>query len=293
MNKQKIAFIFSIILILIIVFGLSFLNLVGTEKFSQIALVGSNFIYSFNSIGTLHESGNMAESSSPYWWLNSGGILDIKDGIGSTNHGRLASVSKWRLLYRISSPTDTDNGFRPQNIFRLISRNVWHNFSEQVYFKITSDNLSSSPNRNISNGLLLFLRYQDQNNTYYAGLRVDGTAVIKKKVEGEYTTLAQEKVFEGNYNRDRTPSLLPKDEWIGIKSEIRNEDGKVRIKLYIEESLRDSIENNVTNNKWKLILEATDEGDSLGKKPILESGFVGIRSDFMDVQFKDFRVSEI
>ena len=38
--------------------------------------------------------------------------------------------------------------------------------------------------------MLLFNRYQDGQTLYYGGVRVDGAAVIKKKLAGVYTTLA-------------------------------------------------------------------------------------------------------
>ena len=193
--------------------------------------MGESYLYNFNAPGVLSESGAMVESSSAYWWLSSGGVMNIVDNKGSTNTGELPNLSKWRLRYRVSNPTDTDDGFRPQNIFRLVSRNTWQDFSEEVYFKILKDNLSMSPNRNISNGLLLFGRFQDQNNLYYAGVRVDGTAVIKKKIEGEYTTLAQKKIFEGVYERTTYPNLIPKNVWLGLKMDVVTEGREVVVKL--------------------------------------------------------------
>ena len=42
-------------------------------------------------------------------------------------------------------------------------------------------------------GVHLFSRYQTENDLYVASLRVDGLIVIKKKIKGHYTTLAQKK----------------------------------------------------------------------------------------------------
>jgi len=276
---SKIALLIA--LVLLSVLAMKFIPL---EKHSGAALVGLNFVYSFNVPGVLEEAGSMAESHSPYWWLSSGGLMEITDGKGGTHQGDLPTLSRWRLLYRVTNPLDTDNGHHPQNIFRLVSRNVWQNFREEAYFKIITNNLSESPNRNISNGILLLSRYVDQHNLYYAGLRVDGTAIIKKKREGEYLTLAQEKVFEGEYDRHRNPSLLPKDKWLGIRMETQNMGEVVFISLYAD--LDDS-------GEWQLLAEATDMIDRFGTPPLQNPGFAGIRTDFMDVQFKDFRVSDL
>lgn len=270
----------------IAILGLAFSESIWPQKYSELALVSEPyFLYNFNSAGTLNESGNMAESSSPYWWLNSGGILNIEKNIGNTNIGELPKFSKWRLLYRISNPKDTDQGYHPQNIFRLVSRNTWKDFQMETYFKIIKDNLSSSTNRNVSNGLLLMSRYQDANNLYYVGIRVDGTAIIKKKWQGEYFTLAQEKIFSGIYNRQSNPSLLPKDKWIGISTIIKNNiDGSVSIELLLDTD---------DNKQWETIMKTVDYKGGSDHDPIINSGSNGIRTDFMDVQFRDFKVLEI
>lgn len=278
---KKVINVFVYIGILILVFILG----INTNKnYTEEINIASAFIYSFNVDGVLNESGESTESSSPYWWLNSGGIMKIKESVGSTNIGELGKLSKWRILYKISSPTDTDDGYHPQNIFRLLSRATWKDFYSQSYFNILKDNLSNSPNRNASNGILLMLRYQDGDNLYYAGLRVDGTAIIKKKVDGQYITLAQEKMFEGVYNRETNPNLLPKNKWIGIRSEIKNENNSVRIKLFSDIN---------KSGQWEKILEVVDSKKVSGSEPIYNEGFQGIRTDFMDIEFKDFKVDKI
>ncbi len=246
---------------------------------STAAVVSSPFHYYFSSDGTLQEAGNQEESTSPYWWLNSGAKLIISNGTGKTVQKELSYNDKWRLIYLSSNPIDTDNGYHPQNIFRLITRSKWQNSQEITYFKITRDQLSSSPNRDAYNGLLSMSRYQDDNNLYYSGIRVDGNAVIKKKIKGTYYTLAYNKIFNGTYNRLSNPNLLPKNIWIGLKTQVNNTDGKVNIKLYMDK--------NRTGN-WTLIAEANDDGKY--GSPILNEGYAGIRTDFMDVEFDDFEM---
>ena len=246
---------------------------------STAAVVSSPFHYFFSSDGILQEAGSQQESTSPYWWLNSGAKLIISNGTGKTVQKELSSRDKWRLIYLSSNPIDTDNGYHPQNIFRLITRSKWQNSQEMAYFRVVRDQLSSSSNRDAYNGLLLMSRYQDGDNLYYTGIRVDGNAVIKKKINGEYYTLAYNKIFNGTYNKLSNPNLLPKDAWLGLKTKIVNTNGKVNLKVYMDKN---------RTGTWTLIAEANDDGRY--GSPIINEGYAGIRTDFMDVEFDDFEM---
>ncbi|HEX8946767.1 MAG TPA: hypothetical protein VF829_00940, partial [Candidatus Paceibacterota bacterium] len=243
------------------------------------------FIYSFNVPGILDEAESAAKSRSQYWFLDSGGKFIVENGYGGTIQGALPSSDEWRKLYAKDNPTDTDNGAHPQNIFRLVSRGTWENASTEAYFKITGDNFSASQNRNESNGLLIMTRYQDQYTLYYAGIRVDGHAVIKKKYHGTYFTLAEDPIYPGEYDRDSDVNLLPHNTWIGIRSETTTlADGTVRLRLYLKES---------NDASWRVVLTAHDDGSYDGTPPILASGASGIRTDFMDVLFRAFRIDTL
>lgn len=246
-------------------------------------IIASPFEYLFNSSGTLYEAGSMSKSTSPYWWLNSGAKLVLDGGTGKTVHGSLPTDDKWRKLYASANPIDTDNGYHPQNIFRLVSKSEWQNFRQQAYLKISADQLSDSPNRNASNGLLLFNRYIDGDDLYYTGVRVDGTAVIKKKVGGTYYTLAQKKLFPGAYDRSANPNLLPKNKWIGIRADVTNTpDGKASIKFYTDVG---------KTGTWTLALSVLDDGS---RGAIIDgSGAAGMRTDFMDVEFDDYKIERL
>lgn len=205
------------------------------------------------------------------------------DGFGNTIRGPLPRFDKWRLEYARSNPTDTDNGYYPQNIFRLVSRQRWYNFRQNLYFQVLNDNLSASNNRNESNGVLLFNRYQDGDNLYYTGVRVDGTAVIKKKLNGVYFTLAQTTVWTNgkNYDRKTNPDILPKNQWIGLESRLSTlPSGQVAIELWIDRRGR---------GNWEKILSAIDDGKNFGLM-IDRDGYTGIRTDFMDVRFWRYEV---
>ena len=234
----------------------------------------------------LEEAGKMNKSKSDLWWLNSGGLMYINGDIISTVHGKLPEGSKWQKLYAKNNSRDTGDGYCPQNIFRLVTRGKWQNLIQTLYFKIDKNNLSESKYRNESNGVLLFNRYRDGDNLYYTGFRVDGQAVIKKKIGGKYYTLAEKEVFTKSreYDRVSNPNLIPQDSWIGIKSEVNNtDDTTVDIKFYVDKG---------HNGDWQLVLETKDKNDKYGKAPFLEEGYAGIRTDFMDVTFKDYSIKE-
>ncbi|PIR89291.1 MAG: hypothetical protein COU07_00105 [Candidatus Harrisonbacteria bacterium CG10_big_fil_rev_8_21_14_0_10_40_38] len=273
--KKKIFPILSI-LILVFLLGVFFSSTKSAKSFSEI-------IYNFDEDEVIEESFFENKSNSDYWWLRSGGELTIENGIGKTIQGDLQENSYWKERYSKTNPRDTDNGENPQNIFRILTRKSWTNTEQRVYFYISKINKSESIYRNESNGIHLFNRYIDSNNLYYTGIRVDGTAVIKKKQNGIYYTMAQNAVFKNNnpYSRDANPSLLPAHLWIGIRGEVNtNKDGTVSIKMYLDR--------NKTGN-WVLVAEALDDGINYGGPVISKSGRGGIRTDFLDIFFDNYK----
>jgi hypothetical protein len=239
----------------------------------------------FATTYSLQEASSAKLSTNPNWWLSSGGLFYSKSGIAQTIQGMLASGSKWQVAYQKSNPIDTDGGTHPQNIFRLVARAKYAQESQQAFFRIDADNLSSSPNRNQSNGLFFFNRYQDADNLYYTGIRVDGFAVIKKKYHGTYYTMAEKQIFSGTYDHDSSPNLLPHHVWIGLRSQVTtNQDGSVNISLWSDLG---------QSGNWQLVDTATDNGLTYGGPAILQLGYGGIRTDFMDVSFRQYLLSQI
>jgi hypothetical protein len=252
---------------------------------SAAAAVVSPYKYNFYVQDTLYESGSMNQTTSPYWWVNSGAKLILFDGKGETIQGTLPITDPWRIAYATANPRDTDNGAHPQNIFRLVSRSTWNNVRLEASYYIAADNFSPSANRNASNGLLLMSRYSmDGQTLYYAGLRVDGTAILKKKINGAYYTMAQKKIFPGTYSisaaNGTSRNLLPHNVWLRLRSDtVTNSDGSVTVKLSMQSPL---------GSGWQSLLTATDRGEFGGTAPITGARYTGIRTDFMDVKFDDF-----
>jgi hypothetical protein len=259
----------------------------GPTHEETLPLYSTSLTYDFNVREKLQEADRMENSTSPYWWLDSGGRLIMTGDEGMTIQGALPILDHWRLVYAVSNPRDTDGGFHPQNIFRLVTKSRWNNVREEVFFRIMSDNFSESNNRNESNGVLLMSRYQDGKKNgqtlYYGGVRVDGTAVIKKKYDGIYYTMAQRVIFPGHYERKEKINLLPHHAWIGLRMDtITENDGRVSVRLYIMEY-----------GVWEEILSAKDDDTTFNGTPVIPEGHLGIRTDFMDVQFQNFYAEQI
>ena len=243
------------------------------------------FIETFEANKTVYEAPSELQSSSEMWWVNSGAFMQSINGIGGTIQGDLAADSLWREKYVTNKAERTANGFRPQNIFRLLTRDHATNSSGELEFKITLTDSTDSKERAGSNGVLLFGRYMDSDNLYYAGLRVDGDLVIKKKTEGEYYTLSQKNVYQGEYNKDLNPNLIPENEWMKIKADFVNlDDYTVMITLYFDSSADGIYDDRIV---------AVDDGHTYGGSAFTDEGHFGIRTDFMDVQFENFVLKTI
>lgn len=234
---------------------------------------------------SLEEAESMNASSDVCWWVDSGALFSVHNGIGQTHMGPIYHGSRWRQLYALSDPIDTENGSYPQNIFRLINKVPRQDFYGEFYFNIKSYQTSKSPERNGSNGVLFLGRYVNADNLYYAGVRVDGTAVIKRKLNGLYETLGTVTLDNGtDYDRTKNPNVLPMGEWIGLSMNIKNEtDARVMIQLGI-----------YRHNTWQTVLTVIDDPSRLPNGVMLtHAGNIGIRTDFMDVEFKNYKITTL
>lgn len=233
----------------------------------------------------IEEASSMAASSSPDWWLSSGGRVMGAGTVFSTLRGELDGSDYWRKLYVRSNPKDTDQGYRPQNVFRLVHRHKYQNYTQQVYFKVLANNFSDSVYRNETNGVHFFNRYKDANNLYYTGVRVDGTVAVKKKVNGRYYTMIEKQIFPGVYSRAAKNNLLPVNKWIGVKTKVEDTGkGEVSIKVYLDKE---------QTGEWVLVAAVKDSDGSYGGKIFADPGYTGVRSDFMDIEFKDYAVKKL
>lgn len=231
--------------------------------------------------GVLEETSPMEASLDPKLWLNSGGYFTVKNRVGATVQGMLPENDRWRLAHSISNPRDTEDGFRPQNIFRLVTRPRFADLTQELLFYIAAYNVVDSEERKESNGVLLMSRYKDGDHLYYAGIRVDGRPIIKKKVGKTYYNLAYpDAVYPGIYDRLNNTNLIPLKKWTGLRSSVATlENGYVLLRLWLD---REAL------GEWELVAEALDDG-SIAIAPY-DEGHAGIRADFMDAKFRSYRV---
>jgi hypothetical protein len=240
--------------------------------------------YSFSSKGTLQEAPTLKESSSPYFWLNSGGELKIEEGLGKTQRGALSFSNRWRVRYASANSLDTDGGRFPQNIFRLLTKTSWENNEQTVAFKIVGVNMTDTPNRGEWSGVLLMSRYLDEDNLYYAGLRQDGHAVIKKKIGGVYHTLVEKPIFssDATYERSAVPNLIPGGTWMGMRVTTTNTQSGVRVDLSLDRE---------NDGSFQSLLSTEDQG--VGGAPLRDAGLNGIRGDFFDLEFDSYTIKPL
>lgn len=276
-EKKKNQIKLSTIIILSSLIIASAIVLFPNQK--SLTAASNNFSYPFSSSGTLVEATTADKSSSPYWWLVSGGQLTLSGGTGKTIQGDLPLNNYLRTRYATNASVASDKGAHPQNLFRLLTKSQWLNNSEQIYFKVNKDNLSNPVNRLSFNGLSLINRHKDDNTYYVTTIRMDGKITIKKKQNGSWTTLSQNQFLSGTYSQTN-PNLIPHSQLIGLKSEtITNSDNSVTIKAYADKQ---------GNGSWQLVTQATDKTN-----PILIKGIAGISGDFMDLEIDNFQISEI
>jgi hypothetical protein len=246
---------------------------------------------SFDRQGVIKEVNSISNSSDLNWWVSSGGYLLLNNSTASTIQGTLAKNDTFRIGFSSSDgKKDTDNGYRPQNIFRMVNRNTWSgNYTEELYFKYSKyNNMTNADGKNLGadNGVSLMVNYHDGDNLYYVGLRADGFAGIKKKMDGEYSELQNPvQIFPGQYkNYD---NLIPKDKWLGLRAVVEqrhdtvsNKD-QIYIALYTDDGKGDG------SASWKYVTSYLDQDSTT----IFKQGHTGIRTDFIDAQFKDFKVN--
>ncbi len=268
-----------VVVLIVMVGGSMAINATGSETDPD----RRSFIDEFEGTKSVAEKHPMSESPTQHWWVSSGGYAYWENGQGRTEMGNVPQPNPDPRLASYQPKSNTDYGQHPQNIFRMVQRQSWLNYRQTMYFSIARYINSPDLSRTKHNGLLLFNRYLDSDNLYYTGIRVDGSAVIKKKVGGVYTTLATVPMLPGAWDRASNPNLIPEGVWLGVRSEVVNVDGGVSIKLFVDME---------RSGEWRLVAQAIDDG-SAGGPPLISEGFGGIRTDFMDVYFDDYEMTEL
>ena len=219
----------------------------------------------------IEETRSSETSSSPMLWVSSGALFFVNDaGLGTTVVGELPPDHPWRQEYARTNPRDTDGGGHPQNVFRLFRREILGNAVGGLTFRLLATNPSDSPERGPWSGVFLLHRFLGGGDFYAAGVRMDGRAVIKRKRDGAFTTLALRDLFgsPAAFDRNANPNLLPAGRPIRLDTRVETlGDGSVTLGLSVD---------------GEPVLEATDPGPSA----IRSDGFPGMASDFMDLEIR-------
>ncbi len=147
-----------------------------------------------------------------------------------------------------------------------------------------ADVFSSATDRHPYNGESIIARYADDNNYYYAGLRADGAAVIKKKTNGIYQTLLLKQVFAGTYSAASNPDLIPLKTWVGLRLAVADNASGVPVLTLSTDVGKTGV--------WKQVLTVSDDTARFGRA-LSAGGMVGVESDHADAQLDNFKVTDL
>lgn len=241
----------------------------------------------FDAPRTIEEVAKPSVSSDPSWWLQSGGRVEIRNGTARTVQGSLPPDDQWRIQYSSTDPQESRDGFRPQNMFRLLQKRPWGNIEQTVYVKINAYDTSLVEHRDAFNGVYFVYRYNQTNGQLYkVGIRVDGAVVVQKRLPDEdLETIWYERTgLRGQYNRAHNPILIPMHKKIGLRSRIYTSQSSraVNFQLFVDWG----------DGHWTLLTDfwdrVRDDGDT---DPIIQKGLAGIQTEFMDAEFSDYQIA--
>lgn len=203
------------------------------------------------------------------WEMTSGALFS------ATLNGAKVAYSGYPTYETSIGPSPTITSGNNSAVFRLTS--VPSNFGNaEVSFKLFNKQLVSTAGTPAVawDGIHVFLRYQSEENLYYASInRRDGALAIKKKVPGGTSNGGTYYTLAGT-SAGRNP--IPFNTWQNVKATIQtNANNTVTIQLF---------------NNGNLLLSYTDNG-SVGGPAITNPGKVGIRGDNDEFYIDDFAVN--
>lgn len=229
-------------------------------------------------------------SSSPDWQMTSGSLF-AQSGVFWT--GKPDTCDNDKTSPNASSTNCTDSSVFRLNTARTFSGNISVSLSIKQLGNIHNDNCNSDDT--CWYGTHVWLRYQNQFNLYYVSVnRADGDVAIKRKVpcgtdnSGTYFVL-------GTYVKHGFQS----GSWNAYTTTIQtNSDGSVTIKLYDDnESTTTPIDVGTdrggTNPNWTASCTTPGHYTSAAYPPITADGAVGVRGDYANFEFTNFKVTAL
>lgn len=262
----------------------------GSARVCNFAVSDSNtlFLDSFNGadgfITNEYAHWNSDGINSPDWDMTSGSLFR-------------QSNTAWTGLPDSRAPNKYSSDHTDSDVFRL---NTFRTFAGNIKVSLAlknSDihdaNCGSGGNDTCWHGVHIWLRYLSQYDLYYVSIdRADNHVVIKRKVpcggdnQGHYAVL-QDVIHPW------TAGV-----WQHVSATIQtNADGSVTIKVYDDDSnpntpIAQATEGvNNTNPEWSSGCTAPGHYPTAQYPPITAAGSVGLRGDFDNFNFDDFRIS--
>jgi len=227
---------------------------------------------------------------SPDWQMTSGSLY-AHDGVFWTGKPDTCDHDK-------TSPDATSTNCTDSSVFRLNTAKI---FAGNISVSLKLRQL-----RNIHNaacdaddtcwyGTHIWLRYQNQFNLYYVSInRADGNVAIKRKVpcgtdnSGTYFVL-------GKYVRHN----FQPGAWNMYTATIQtNQDGSVTIKLYDDSDstatpIDVGTDRGGTNPRWSTSCKTPGHYASPAYQPITAAGAVGVRGDYAEFEFTNFKIAAL
>ena len=231
--------------------------------------------------------GEPGAKTSPIWQMTSGSLF-AKNSVFWTGNPDSCSAGPNTLS---SNCTDSD-------VFRLnTARTFPSNIKVSLALKQNKDIHNSNCNDGDTcwYGTHIWLRYQNQYNLYYASVnRADGEVAIKRKVpcgsddSGTYFVL-------GNYVKHDFKSGAWNTYSVSIQT---NAVGSVTIKLFDDASsttkpIDVGTDRGGSNSNWSSKCTTPGHYPTSAYKPITAAGSVGVRGDYANFEFTDFRVTAL
>lgn len=224
---------------------------------------------------------------SPDWQMTSGSLF-VKNGVFWTGVPDACFNDQ-------ASPNPHSGNCMDSDVFRL---NTARKFSGSigVSLKLQQQNEIHKAGCNKGDtcwyGTHIWLRYQNEFNLYYVSVnRADGDVVIKRKVpcgsdnSGTYFVL-------GDYVKHDFRT----DSWNTYTATVQtNHDGSVTIKLYDDsysttKPIDVGTDRGGTNPNWSASCKTHEHYASAAYQPITAAGAVGVRGDYANFEFTNFKV---
>jgi hypothetical protein len=213
--------------------------------------------------------------------VTSGGSIVVSHGVASTLVGPSPiGVNSLQMVFRAITPQSSHD---------------WTDYQVSVWLIPTRHMISDSREVDGTDGIYVFMHYEDQDNLYVAGISKDGRIFIKRKttlVDGTtvYGLIAQETIFSGTYVQNGNLITPFEGAHIHLLAKIVNtRDGSVQISVTVEIYQNGEL---VLSHQLDGVdagqLSAQGTGQALGE-PLLH-GRAGLRLDSIEAIILDFTV---